>query len=414
MRTVLTPSPAQPKRLIQLDVLRGLAILLVLFRHSIVPWSYAGLAMPLSRFLYYLGWTGVDLFFVLSGFLIGGLLFKEIRATGRLDIRRFLLRRGLKIWPGYFALVAFAFVDLLWRGHAAWGEALRKIAPNLLHLQNYLGSPRGLTWSLAVEEHFYLALPLFLLIVTAGWRRVSSIMAIPVMAVVLIVGCTTLRVAFHWHRGFDMWRDLTPTHLRIDGLFFGVLLAYLYHLKPHVLAPIARHRAALLTAGVALVMPMGLSELGTHRFVWTFGYTMLYLGYGCILIAFVYAAPSDGILGKVLASWPAAGLAWVGVFSYSIYLWQFDLALYPVERFVLPHLPHRPMSLYWAMGMCLYFSAAILTGAIMAKLIEMPVLALRDRLFPSRVASAVAPAHVRVDDEPSHVSMPLPQPVGER
>ena len=408
-----TPPP-RPKRLVQLDVLRGVAILLVLFRHSIVPWSYAGLAIPFSRGVYYLGWTGVDLFFVLSGFLIGGLLFKEIRSTGRLDIPRFLLRRGLKIWPGYFALVLFAFVEFLWHEHAAWPQALRKIAPNLLHLQNYFGSPRGLTWSLAVEEHFYLALPLFLLVVTARWRRVSSIPAVPVMAIALILGCTALRVVFHWNNRFDMWHDLAPTHLRIDGLFFGVMLAYLHHLKPHLLAQVGRYRYALLLIGLALVLPMGRSELGTNPFIWTIGFTMLYLGYACILVAFVYTPRGEGILGKALASRPAAALAWVGVFSYSIYLWQFDLALNPLERYVLPHLPHHPISLYWAVGMSIYLAAAIVTGAIMAKLIEMPVLAVRDRLFPSPVASPIAqpPPIPARDSERQPASSPVPEPVG--
>ena len=335
----------------------------------------------------------MDLFFVLSGFLIGGLLFNEIRTRGRLDVRRFLLRRGLKIWPGYFVLIAFVFGDLLLRERAGFGGALRAIAPNLLHLQNYLGSPRGITWSLAVEEHFYLVLPLFLLLVTAGWRRIDSIPAVPIMAVLLVVACTAVRVGFHWHPGpFEMYRDLTPTHLRIDGLFFGVALAYFYHFKPAHLARVARHRAALLIAGAALVLPLSLWELGTYPFAWTIGYTMLYIGYACILVALVHTPLGSGALGRLMASWPAAVLAWVGTFSYSIYLWQFDLGYNPVERYVLPRLPHHPVSLYWALGVMTYLCAAILSGFVMAKLVEIPVLALRDRLFPSRAASPVVRA----------------------
>lgn len=386
----MAEAPPRLGRLVQLDLLRGLAILLVLFRHSILPWSYAGMARLISVHFYYLGWTGVDLFFVLSGFLIGGLLFGEIRSRGRLDIRRFLLRRGLKIWPGYFALVAFMFFDLIWRQHAGTWAAVRAIAPNLLHLQNYLGSPRGLTWSLAVEEHFYLALPLFLLLVTAGWRRVDSIPAIPIMAIALVVGCTAWRVAFHWHsERFEMYRDLSPTHLRIDGLFFGVALAYFYHYKPAALARVARHRVALLVGGAALVLPMSLWELGTHQFVWTIGYTMLYVGYACILVALVHTPVGDGAVGRLMAAWPAAALAWIGTYSYSIYLWQFDLAYNPLERWLLPRLPHHPVSLYWAIGITTYLCAAVLTGFVMARLIEIPVLAARDRLFPSRVSSPV-------------------------
>jgi len=138
-------------RLMQLDVLRGAAILLVLCRHGIVSSERAGWLKSLSFHLWHLGWTGVDLFFVLSGFLVGGLLFKEIRVSGRLNAKRFLVRRGFKIWPAYFVFLAFVFVrESRIKTHTVKG-ALRALLPNLVHLQNYLGTPRPITWSLAVE-----------------------------------------------------------------------------------------------------------------------------------------------------------------------------------------------------------------------------------------------------------------------
>src|ERR1700722_19491950 len=101
--TNAAPHPA--RRLIQLDVLRGLAILLVLGRHAIVPREDAGRLAPLAKIWWHIGWTGVDLFFVLSGFLVGGLLLGELRSRGTLDIKRFIIRRGFKIWPAYYTLV---------------------------------------------------------------------------------------------------------------------------------------------------------------------------------------------------------------------------------------------------------------------------------------------------------------------
>lgn len=381
-----TPSHA---RLMQLDVLRGVAILMVLFRHAIVPYYDAG---PLQNVMLYvgrIGWTGVDLFFVLSGFLIGGLLFKEIRKTGKLDVKRFFIRRGLKIWPAYFIfLAAVLVIDGTQQG---FGRAFQSLIPNLVHLQNYLGTPRGITWSLAVEEHFYLALPLFLLLVIPWRRKDDSMPAVPIAAGVLIVVCTAFRFA-NWNRKFDLFTHVYETHLRIDGLFFGVLLAYLFHIKPALLARIARHRIALMAVGLALVLPVGFCELFDYRWVWTIGYTMLYVGYGCILIACLYSPPGDS-LGNVLASRPAAVLAWVGVFSYSIYLWQFDIAHNPIEKWVMPHLPHHPLSLFWLVSTSLYIVVAILGGALLSRIIEFPVLKLRDRLFPARAdAIPVAPA----------------------
>ena len=379
-------------RLVQLDVLRGIAICLVLFRHSIVPWSHAGPAMPLARATYYLGWTGVDLFFVLSGFLIGGLLFSEIKKTGRLDVKRFLVRRGFKIWPAYFVLIGFVFVRLAMDKAHTLGWAFHQILPNLLHLQNYLGTPRGLTWSLAVEEHFYLALPLLLLLWVKLRGRGGSRwdLAVPIMAIAAVVVCNFLRVITNWDRPWEQYTHLTPTHLRIDGLMFGVLLAFLYHMRPAELERVGRHRWWLLLVGLVMISPMALMEQGEHPLMWTFGYTLLYVGYGCILLALVYTPVGEGMLGKALASPIARAIAWIGVFSYSIYLWQYDLGLVPVERYVSPHLLKHPMSVNWLLAMMIYFAVAIFAGAIMAKLIEMPALALRERIAPARARAVKA------------------------
>jgi len=377
-------------RLIQLDVLRGLAILLVIFRHAIIPWSKAGILRYPMLGLWHLGWTGVDLFFVLSGFLIGGLLFTEIRTTGRLDVGRFLVRRGFKIWPAYFIFLAVVFLRLV--HDEGVHAATLSIAPNLIHLQNYLGSPRGITWSLAVEEHFYLALPLFLMLATSDWRRRASIPAIPWAAAVLIVGCTAWRIVSNYRRPFEMYTHLTPTHLRIDGLFFGVLLAYLHYMHPRRLAWVTRYRAALLATGIALIAPMALVDQTGSPLIWTFGFTSLYLGYGAILLAFVYTTPGQGLSGNLLNTPPAAALAWIGIFSYSIYLWHLDLGAAPVEKWLLPHVPTRITSLFWLVGTTAYVFAAIAGGVLASKVIEMPVLALRERLFPPRQTTSAMPA----------------------
>src|ERR1043166_5890812 len=96
-------SSVEQKRIHSLDFLRGLAVLLVLFRH--LPNDNTS---GVLHFIQAIGWTGVDLFFVLSGFLISGLLFTEFNRTGKLDVKRFWLRRGMKIWPSYFLTYGLA------------------------------------------------------------------------------------------------------------------------------------------------------------------------------------------------------------------------------------------------------------------------------------------------------------------
>jgi peptidoglycan/LPS O-acetylase OafA/YrhL len=385
----LSVPPVTGGRMIQLDVLRGIAILLVLFRHTVLPWSYAGKLQPLMYHLYCLGWTGVDLFFVLSGFLIGGLLFNEIKHTGKLNVKRFLIRRGFKIWPAYIVFMAFVFLVLA--RHNSITETWRLTWANWVHLQNYFGTTRGHTWSLAVEEHFYLLLPVFLLLVIPFRRADGSMPAIPIAALTLIIVCTTLRILINPRLPLTWLNMIGPTHMRIDSLFFGVMLAYFYHLHPKELANLARHRFGLILLGLALISPMAFIDQLNSPFVYTVGFTMLYVGYGCILLAFVHTKPGDGLLGKAMRSPFAAILAWIGVFSYSIYLWQSEVAQQFTMR-LLPHLPQKPVSLLWLITTVLDIAGAILFGALMAKLIEMPVLSLRERLFPRQERAVPKPA----------------------
>jgi len=383
----------------QVDVLRGIAIIMVLFRHALVSSEEAGSLKPVVLHLYYLSAAGIDLFFVLSGFLIGGLLFNELRTTGRIDVRRFLVRRGLRIWPPYLAFIAFVFVRLSRRRTYTVGSAFKAIVPNLLHVQNYLGSPRGITWSLAVQEHFYLALPLLLVLALKGRKRRGAIMAVPVAAAIVVVVCTTLRVLINWTRPYNMWTHVTPTHLRLDGLFVGVLIAYLYHFHPQSLARLARHRAALLLAGAAMIAPTFFLDEGSVPFTWTLNYTLLYLAYGCILIVFIQSDSGTGVLGRFMATRLAVGLASIGVFTYSIYLWHYDLGALPVHNYVLARLSHRWGELYWVLGTGVYFIVAITAGIAMSKLIELPVVRIRDRLLPGR-ASATRGAAPAIEPRP--------------
>ena len=126
-----------------LDVLRGIAILLVLGRH----FNY----FPLWR---QAGWIGVDLFFVLSGFLISGLLFQEYKNTGKLDVRRFILRRGLKIWPSYYLLILATMLFYVFIARASEHPFPKhEVAVSALFIRNYFGADGfnflAHTWSLA-------------------------------------------------------------------------------------------------------------------------------------------------------------------------------------------------------------------------------------------------------------------------
>ena len=374
-------------RMIELDFLRGIAIVLVLFHHTLLVFGYEQMGF-FSRSLTRFGWTGVDLFFVLSGFLVGGLLFQEIRKNGRLNAGRFLIRRGFKIWPGYFVFIAF-YAAKLWRHGVTARDVLRSLLPNLVHLQNYLPHPGhwpGQTWSLAVEEHFYLALPALLLLLIRGPTNRSRLWIIPWIAVSLSVVCLVLRmldwtvVATHDH--------LIPTHLRMDTLFLGVCISYFYHFRPELFLKLRQRPFAIRMAGIALLIPMFFFEK-TDRLVYTAGFTLTAVGYGCILISMV---PYKGDRDRPSAFWNsrlARLVAWVGVYSYSIYLWHEDIGIATVDYWLRPLWHSLPRGWHWGAYTALLIPVAVLAGAAMAKLVEFPALRLRDRLFPS-LASAPA------------------------
>lgn len=399
---------AGPRRVLQLDILRGLAVLLVLFRHPAIGAQHARsrTCERIATALYTFGWTGVDLFFVLSGFLIGGLLFREIRLHGRLDVRRFLVRRGFKIWPSYFLLIAVAMAADAY--HAGWHHAWIVAWPNWVHLQNYVFPPspnpmlRGQTWSLAVEEHFYLVLPIILLLAPLRRRdgKVQAIPLIPWLALAVSILCLGLRL-HNWGRTYHDWTNTFPTHLRMDGLLFGVLLAYVFNFYPATLARIGTYRKTLMLVGLALVLPMMKLDLNLHPFVSTIGFTMLYLGYGCILVAVTYTRPGDGWLGWLIATRAARALAFMGVFSYAIYLWRYDLAqapfTYVFER-VLPYVRWMPGPIYYGLFTLIYLVWCTAAGVLVTKLIEGPGLRLRDWLFPARARAfgTQAPAEMPV------------------
>jgi peptidoglycan/LPS O-acetylase OafA/YrhL len=381
--------------MIQLDVLRGVAILLVLAGHWVVDPNSAGCLRIPAQFLGRAGWTGVDLFFVLSGFLIGGLLLSEFQARGRIDLWRFAIRRMFKIWPGYYLLV---FVALGIDGPGRWERALQVYLPNFLHLQNYSPYYNRIdqTWSLAIEEHFYIALPMLMWFLLRFGRKTRPLAALPWIALAVVLGCNIARFILLGNRPFNMRTHGTATHLRIDSLAFGVLLAYCYHFQFPAMARLGRHRWALLMVGLALIAPMGLLERLTHPFMSTIGYTMLYVGYGSILVGAVFTpiGRQGGLAGMLFGSRLARALATIGIYSYSIYLWHFGLLRDALQKQLIPQMMPEDGAMKWLVGSGLYVALSFVAGMAMARIVEFPALALRNRLFPARSTplSIAAPA----------------------
>ncbi|MFT3925217.1 MAG: acyltransferase [Myxococcales bacterium] len=375
------------KRVTELDLLRGVAIVLVLATHSPSERGESGWLRPLDAFIHQFGWTGVDLFFVLSGYLIGGLLFSEIRKFGSLDVRRFVLRRMLRIWPAYYLCLAFAFFIFIVREGFTPSAAWEQLWPSLLNIQNFFGGgPRGRDqlWSLGVEEHFYLALPLYLGLLARKADRLGTSRLVPLTGLVLGVVCLGLRVYTYV---IEPTRLRYPTYLCLDALFFGVVLAYFKAYRSSVLQSIANAGWSLPVALLSMV-PAALFPGFVRE---TVGFTGLYLGYGLILLKLIYRPRQGTLVDRVAEARAAGWLAAFGTSSYSIYLWHREFWTWEVylNTLALGQRLHLPRELTWFLHTVLYMVAGAVTGIVFDRLLEQPIMNLRNRWFPARDTPAV-------------------------
>lgn len=346
-----------------LDVFRGVAVLLVLFRHARLPSEPGRVLMLLERG----GWIGVDLFFVLSGFLVSGILFAEWRTSGRVRLGRFLIRRAFKIYPQFYVLLAITTIP--------WVSSRLQTGPDewigeLFFLQNYIGRIWPQTWSLAVEEHFYLALALLIGCLIRIRRTAGKPFGmIPWVFCVTAVGCQGLRLgAWLGQSRFSHEEFLYPTHLRIDSLMFGVLLSYGWNFGALKDGMGARHPKLLMTAGGLLLLPAFVWQSEHYPAVTIFGVVTNYLGAGMVLLG--------GLGIKSWTGWWVPVLAEIGKSSYSIYLWHILIGLGAWELST-QWVPSGPFRLCFP----LYFVGSITIGMLVHHLFEVPVLAFRNRVL---------------------------------
>jgi len=367
-------------RIVQLDLLRCFAVLLVLARHMrVCPPEAGSWAHEVSAVLQRGGWIGVDIFFVLSGFLVSGLLFREYRSLRTVHATRFLVRRGLKIYPAFWLMLAATIAHGVVTGSPLPQE---QVVGEVLFLQNYVGALWWHTWSLAVEEHFYLLLALF-----AAWvvrhrsDRESPFDLVPRAWAVVAVVCLGWRLLLAHATPYAHQTHLFPTHLRIDSLFFGVLLSYYWHFgKLETDARIARLRWPLLVVGCALLAPAFVFPVETTTWIHTVGISLFTLGSGAVLVALLHLEVARSRIVRALAA--------IGAFSYSLYLWHLPVLVWGT-RMVESALGHR---LGWWSYAAFALGATVLVGVAASKLVEYPVLRLRDRLFPSLAGGALRPA----------------------
>ena len=345
-------------RLRHLDFLRGLAVILVLFRHH-----------AFINNTHNAGWIGVDLFFVLSGFLVSGLLFREYIQYKKVNAKLFLIRRGFKIYPlFYLAILITVIIELLLGAKIS----KRALLSELVFMQNYFPSLWNHTWSLAVEEHFYFSIAL-LIVILVKTKKLENVKLFTAIFLVTGLMCLCLRIYNSLYVPFDYPTHLFRSHIRIDSLFFGVVLSYYYAFRKELFVNFfQRNRTVFYILSFLLILPVFLFDQKTS-FISTIGLTFLYSGFGLLLANFVTDNSINEKLDKLFSRRLVNYISIVGFCSYAIYLFHML-----VHRYVASHI-----QTLW-ISFLIFFFGSIFIGRIISKTIEVRILRYRDKWFPKK------------------------------
>ena len=352
-----------------LDLLRALAIILVVVYHA----ALFGFKLPgrVDRF----GWIGVDLFFVLSGYLIGGQLLASLARDQRIKLGRFFTRRALRIVPAYFVVLAIYFLLPAWGEYPEMSQPLWKFLLSVQNIALHGGTAFSHAWSLAVEDQFYVALPFLLLFL---YRRPRPAIIVPCLIVVGGIGLRAFLAAQNASvdggvsfRGFQAW-IYYPTWTRLDPLVLGVVVAGIERFRPNWWQRLINCASWLWLPGLGLIVDalyLGETEnLTIVACVWQF--PLIAVGMAAILVC----AVSPRLL---LCRVAIPGAAFIASIAYSAYLIQ-KLVINGVEQFCINHnvdLTSAPALL--GVELCVYIAATVLFLSI-----ERPFLLLRRRLAP--------------------------------
>jgi peptidoglycan/LPS O-acetylase OafA/YrhL len=374
-----------------LDGLRALAILLVLARHSLRPFISEDTYQAVVRVgpidltpLLLNGWIGVDLFFVLSGFLIG-------RQAWRGDsLRRFWFKRVTRILPAYWACLAIVAIGVTVAG--SWATSLAHFLAHMLMLQDYTGSVFVSSfWSLGAEEKFYLLAPL-LVFALARWSvglwqgmALLGLWLLPIMW--RVVAATGLTGAITYAEYFPLYRS--PFHLTCESLVLGFAIAWMS--RQTWSSRITRSiREALFWGGVVGVMywlapSLILHTIDTKTIV--LAPALIGLCFGAMVLAAVSGSGSySAIVGRAMWQPLATG-------SYTLYLTHMmvlPLAAALAAR-ATPLADGASLTLRWVVFLPWYLALTALSAYLLHRYVERPVLQWRDRRLRQRDESKLLP-----------------------
>ena len=362
-------------RIFGLDLMRAMAISMVLCSH--ILWIYKPDDGILQQLFALFGFLGVEFFFVLSGFLIGRILYrlylKENYTTK--SALYFLKRRWFKTLPNYFLILIINIIITF-----SLGYSIPKLGLYFIFLQNgFAKMPTFFpeSWSLSVEEWAYVVLPLSLLVFSSLHKPKNKKRFFLIVVLSLIVLCIIFKIVYQLNTGtttLDNWNvSLKPVVLyRVDAIFMGVLCSWI-SINYEKIWKEFKIASALLGALIMVFMYFGMGYLSifpdTHPFIWN----VMYLPLASLSIAFLVPVFSQMETSAQLLKRP---IVFISKISYSIYLLHYSVIL---QLFMLFFDKKNTSLLQLHLITAIYLSTTIIVSYLFYRFYEQPMMNLRDK-----------------------------------
>lgn len=357
----------QAKRINGLDTLRALAILLVLMSH------YCGFVSKHQTFGFAgdIGWAGVDLFFVLSGYLIGNQIMSAAANGQALSLKNFFARRLLRTLPNYYVVLAAYFIFPV----ALGGRSTSSLWQFLTFTQN-IGLEYGQTfthsWSLCIEEQFYLILPIVSVVLV---RLKSPVWLAWCLLIAAIGGGMTFRAVahMHGHGAFDA-EVYYSSFGRFDELLPGVAIAMLKNFHTSLYDRLMRHGQALLITGLlatgGVLYCINSDNYNKLMMVNSLGFSLLAISFAILTLA---ALSPNSYLHRLRLP----GAAQLALWSYAVYLVH-----KPVFMLIGEQLAKRHINANAPLTIVLVTAAGIFGGWLLYRMVERLFMRIREKWFP--------------------------------
>lgn len=361
-----------------LDIVRLLAALMVVMTH-LVPYLFIVYGIP--NFLKHIGsddlntmgkcvktffnnmTIGVDVFFILSGFLITSLLIDERERNNKIDLKKFYIRRILRIWPLYYLMIGVSYLFTRYYTHEIFPNYLPYIFFignfDMIRINGFGPGQVNILWSICIEEHFYLFIPLILAYV--------PIKKLPAILFSVVIICISYRIFSVLHYDQSWFRVYFHTLCRIDVIAIGCILAYIFHFYKNSFSLPPFIRSLLIIWVVYILSFFDAKDYGTWYLVGFFRYLYI-IPIAILFMDYVSSYSTRLREGRVLSL-----INYLGKSSYSIYMWHIYLIILVCKGLDLLSIFHQNIFVY----IVLIISAIAVFCSFTYQFFELPILNLK-------------------------------------